>query len=321
MVLTLTDLKWDMELFLFGSGFTKFWKLSVGGVVAILNPGIMKPRVKDSGKFSLVLGSDEDTVLEIGQARDLGWCKTVKKDASRCGMWIDKRRTEVCAWHVEMAVKNAQNQRMELNNTGKLFSPPRKRGLRNRQPWLSRGGGGGGGGKIRDDGLLPYNDGGGLHDLPQRLGGAGGKVFVLPNANNTNAIFDDSFQDAFHNGTREERLKRQLDKSQRERDVAKRLVEAQKMLGGHAEDYSSLLKANRANLASAVKLSPIKRPRHLSHPYSQLHPAPPPPPLEGDAAHKHKKPKTVHFQRPVVTGGAGAGRGWYEDGDDDLEIC
>lgn len=89
--------------------------------------------------------------------------------------------------------------------------------------------------------------------------------------------------------------------------------------GGHAEDYSSLLKANRANLASAVKLSPIKRRRHFSHSYSQLHP--PPPPAQGDAAHKHKKPKTVHFQRPVVTGGAGAGRGLYEDGDDDLEIC
>ncbi|KAF8420607.1 hypothetical protein EV426DRAFT_719192 [Tirmania nivea] len=353
MVLTLTDLKWDLELFLFGSGFTKFWKLSVGGVVAILNPGIMKPRVKDSGRFSLVLGSEEETVLEIGQARDLGWCKAVKRDAARCGMWIDKRRTEVCAWHVEMAVKKTQNQRMELSNTGKLFSPPRKGALRSRQPWLSRGGGGT---KARDDGLLPYSDGGGLPDLPQRLGGAGGKVFILPSTNNTNALFDDSFQDAFHSGTREERLKRQLDRSQRERDIAKRLVEKQRTLGGqgglssgaeylrkmvgglelrpggaggsagaqcasaagtnnsarddHHHDYSSLLKGNRANLASAVKLSPLKRRRHLS---PAPPPPPPPPPAGADPARRSKKPKTVHFHRPVVTGGA--------DAEDDLEIC
>ncbi|KAF8462987.1 hypothetical protein BDZ91DRAFT_764933 [Kalaharituber pfeilii] len=231
MVMQLTDLKWDIELFLFGSGFERFWKVAVGTVVAILNPGIMKPRNPDSGKFSLTLSSSEDTLLEIGQARDLGFCKSVKRDGKTCTFWVDKRRMEYCAFHVEMAVKKAANSRMELNNMGKLFSPPRKGSLRSSVRFLNRGGGsrgGGGGGAFRDDGLLPE---GPLPDLPQRAGGAGGKVYIYP-SRGTNALFDDSFQDAFHNGTREERMRKQLAKGEREREIARRLVSTQKKISG-----------------------------------------------------------------------------------------
>ncbi|KAI5805544.1 hypothetical protein DFH27DRAFT_524030 [Peziza echinospora] len=242
MVMTLTDLKWDIELFLFGGGFERFWKVGVGTVVAILNPGILRPRNADTGRFSLTLNSREDTVLEVGMARDLGFCKSVKRDGKPCGSWVDRRRMEFCSFHVEMAVKRNQNSRMELNNMGKMFSPPRK----GRGAGAGGGGGGGGsrflgrsggrftagggsaGGSFKDDGLLPE---GPLPDLPQRVGGAGGKVFVYP-SRGSNALFDDSFQDAFHNGSREDRLKRQLAKGEREREVARKLVAAQRNVGG-----------------------------------------------------------------------------------------
>ena len=141
MVMTLTDLKWDIELFLFGAGFERFWKVGVGTVVAILNPGVMRPRNADSGKFSLTLNSSDDTLLEIGTARDLGFCKSVKRDGKNCGAWVDKRRMEHCAFHCEMAVKKTAGNRMELNNMGKMFSPPKKGSLRPQQKFLHRGGG------------------------------------------------------------------------------------------------------------------------------------------------------------------------------------
>ncbi|KAI4184979.1 MAG: hypothetical protein L6R41_004389, partial [Letrouitia leprolyta] len=43
MALTLTDLKWSLDLYLFSSAFTRFRKLSPGTVIAILNPNIMPP--------------------------------------------------------------------------------------------------------------------------------------------------------------------------------------------------------------------------------------------------------------------------------------
>ncbi|CAI4219888.1 unnamed protein product [Parascedosporium putredinis] len=101
MVVTLVDLQWELELFLFNSGFTRFWKIPEGTVVAILNPNVMAPPASrvHSGKFSLVINSDADTIIEIGTARDLGFCKSMKKDGKLCNSWVNKKRTEFCEFH------------------------------------------------------------------------------------------------------------------------------------------------------------------------------------------------------------------------------
>jgi minichromosome maintenance protein 10 len=65
MVFRLTDFKYEVDLFLFGSGFERFWKLKEGTLLAVLNPGIMPPRVKDTGAFSLKVSSSEDIILEM----------------------------------------------------------------------------------------------------------------------------------------------------------------------------------------------------------------------------------------------------------------
>ncbi|KAK1970545.1 primase zinc finger protein [Colletotrichum sublineola] len=118
MVITLCDLKWELELFLFNSGFTRFWKLTEGTVLAILNPTIMPPPVgrEATGKFSLVINSDADTVIEIGKARDLGFCKSVKKDGEFCNSWVNKKRTQFCEFHTNEAVSKQRATRMEVNS-------------------------------------------------------------------------------------------------------------------------------------------------------------------------------------------------------------
>lgn len=120
MVMTLVDLDFEVDLFLFGGGFERFWKLSEGTVLAILNPNIMPPPPgrQDTGRFSLVINSDEDTILEIGIARDLGFCKSVKKDGNPCGTWINKKRTEFCEYHSNEAVKKQKSTRIEMNSSG-----------------------------------------------------------------------------------------------------------------------------------------------------------------------------------------------------------
>ncbi|EPQ64496.1 Bgt-4474 [Blumeria graminis f. sp. tritici] len=117
MAVTLTDLKWELDLFLFDSAFEKFWKLTVGTIIAILNPQIMPPPRgrEDTGKFSLTLNSDADTVLEIGTARDLGFCKSIKRDGKTCSSWVDKRHTEFCDYHVNASLQKTHASRMEVN--------------------------------------------------------------------------------------------------------------------------------------------------------------------------------------------------------------
>ncbi|PKS11558.1 hypothetical protein jhhlp_003323 [Lomentospora prolificans] len=120
MVVTLVDLQWELELFLFNSGFTRFWKIPEGTVIAILNPTIMPPPAAraHSGKFSLVINSDADTIIEIGTARDLGFCKSMKKDGQLCNSWVNKKRTEFCEFHSNEIVRKARSTRSELNQIG-----------------------------------------------------------------------------------------------------------------------------------------------------------------------------------------------------------
>lgn len=120
MVMTLVDLEFELDLFLFNTGFTRFWKLTEGTVIALLNPNIMPPPPgkQDTGRFSLVINSDEDTILEIGIARDLGFCKSVKKDGNPCSSWVNKKRTEFCEFHSNEAVKKQKSSRVEMNNSG-----------------------------------------------------------------------------------------------------------------------------------------------------------------------------------------------------------
>jgi minichromosome maintenance protein 10 len=117
MVVQLSDLTWSIDLYLFGTALPRYHRISPGTVVAILNPGIMPPRKgnEDTGAFSLTLHHGEDTLLEIGTARDLGFCVAVKKDGQECGSWVNLVKTEVCEWHLNGQVTKTQAGRMGVN--------------------------------------------------------------------------------------------------------------------------------------------------------------------------------------------------------------
>ncbi|KAF2153733.1 hypothetical protein K461DRAFT_311803 [Myriangium duriaei CBS 260.36] len=117
MILHLTDLKWELDLFLFGTAFSKYWKLDPGTAVAILNPDIMPPgpHAKDTGRFCLKLTSSADEVLELGTSRDLGFCESLRKDGTQCTSWVDKRSTTVCDFHITLQMDKSRSTRPELN--------------------------------------------------------------------------------------------------------------------------------------------------------------------------------------------------------------
>lgn len=121
MALTLTDFKWEVTLYLFGESFTRFWKLQPGTLIGVLNPGVMPPKkasARESGAFSLKLSDSDDTVLEIGRARDLGFCNARRPDGSECGAWLNKKKTTVCEYHISVQVEKTKRGRMEVNTMG-----------------------------------------------------------------------------------------------------------------------------------------------------------------------------------------------------------
>ncbi|KAL8695851.1 MAG: hypothetical protein Q9201_007933 [Fulgogasparrea decipioides] len=233
MALTLTDLKWTLDLYLFTTAFTRFWKLTPGTVIAILNPSIMPPPPHNphNNRFSLTINSNDDTILEIGTSRDLGWCNSVKKDGKQCASWIDKRHTSVCEFHVDRVVEKMRRGRMEVNGMSVPFAPGGRRGGR-MGFWggsSSRGGRPNSkrstqnadfveGGSARGKGLLP--EGKQYDRLNKSTFYVGG-----PTSGRSAAGLLDANEDLMDRAGREERVRKRMAEREREREIARKLGE------------------------------------------------------------------------------------------------
>lgn len=294
MAITLTDLKWTLDLYLFTSAFTRFRKLSPGTVIAILNPNIMPPPPHNphNNRFSLTLNSNEDTVLEIGTSRDLGWCSSMKKDGKTCDTWIDKRHTSVCEFHVDRVIEKTRRGRMDINGINTGFGPGGKKN--SRSGFWGGGGTGSGDGKkyinsrAYDTGHFARKEQAQIKkELPQRQQYdrfnkasyfVGGKTGFGQSA--ASLLDADGLAGR---GGREERERKRLAEREREKEIAKQLGEMGKGMGGEylkirheapAEGSSSQAAGQQSlepldaaslglkrNKAGDVQLSPIKKRR------------------------------------------------------------
>ena len=240
MVLTLVDLEFQVELFLFKTGFERFWKITTGTVVAILNPGIMPPPPgrHDTGRWSLVINSDGDTILELGIARDLGYCKSIKRDGHQCTTWINKKRTEYCEYHTNEAVKKMRATRNDLNGAAG-FGAVGEKGARGGRGGRGRGGrggrGGGRGGGYAGSGYDSYSQA--QWYVAGSSGGTSASALI------DNEALSGGYADKVE---RTEGIKRRLAARERESDIARKLSE---IGSGAGRDYMKL----RAEAAAADK--------------------------------------------------------------------
>ena len=275
MVLTLTNLKWTVDLFLFATGYTRFRKLTPGTIIALLNPDVMPPPPgrADTGRFSLKLSSSDDTVLEIGTSRDLGWCKSVRKDGKRCESWIDKRHTEFCEFHVDVGIERTRRGRMEVQGMSAPFAPGGRRGGRTGYFGDKKRGSK----TMRDDGFAKEG--------PQYDRGSGSRYFVAPSIPGQSAaqLLDaEGATDRY--GSKEERVRKRLAEREKETEVARKLGKGGNGAGSKylrvkqgLDSTLSTTDAARApepvdvaslglfgNKAGNVHLSPIKKKRKSS---------------------------------------------------------
>lgn len=215
MVITLVDLEYEIDLFLFNTGFERFWKLSTGTVVAILNPEIMPPPPGKAatGRFSLAINSDADTILEIGTARDLGYCKSVKADGKLCNSWVNARRTEHCEYHTNTALARTRGARNELNGGGGFGKEGVDHKLSNQSRYQSR--------EQKE-----------AAERRERVAESHGKLdwetrsrFFVSRGGGGGSTVNQEAEDFAETRERAEGLKRRLLAKEKERDIAKRLGE------------------------------------------------------------------------------------------------
>lgn len=262
MAMTLTDLKWSVDLFLFDTAFPRYYKLSEGILIAVLNPTIMPPPPNklDTNRFSLAISSSDDTILEIGYAQDIGFCKAVRKDGKTCHSWVDARKTEFCDFHIDVQIRRTQAQRMGVNNGTGMFGPGGRSGPR------TGFFGGEKRGAPRNNGLKPE---GAQYDFGTQ------STFYVARAPRTNNNYDHSFDstnpfkrgqsaaslidadDPFlaagmtgrGNDNKAERLRRRLAEQQNERNI-KKLVTSGAATGIGGEYLRARVSENRPSSSS-----------------------------------------------------------------------
>ncbi|KAL2854385.1 hypothetical protein BJY01DRAFT_37143 [Aspergillus pseudoustus] len=250
MVITLTDLKWTIDLFLFDTAFPRYYRLSEGIVVAILNPTILPPpkHKLDTSQFSLSISSSDDKILEIGSARDIGFCKAVRKDGNSCQAWVDSRKTEFCDFHVDIQLRRTQAGRMGVNNGTGMFGPGGRSGSR-----TGFYGGGkrsshkGGEGLRRADGAQYDHETQSLYyvapSAKSRSNLSGFSFQHLHPGQSAASLIDADNDDPFiaagmmgrGNQSKEERFRRRIVEQQREREITNILTSTRG--GGPAADY------------------------------------------------------------------------------------
>jgi minichromosome maintenance protein 10 len=239
MVITLTDLNWTIDLFLFDTAFPRYYRLSEGTLIAILNPTILPPPPGkiDTNRFSLCISSSDDTVLEIGSAQDIGYCKAERKDGKTCRSWVDSRKSEFCDFHVDVQIRRTQALRSGINAGTGLFAPGGRDAPRIANfgpPGGKRGGQRG----LKSEGSKydwstqttyfvaparkPASSHGGTSMFPRGgMGGMGGRGSSA--AALIDGIEDNPFADYSRGDNKEERTRRRLVEDQRERDIARKL--------------------------------------------------------------------------------------------------
>lgn len=115
---TVSDLRGEIKkftLFLFRSAHTDLWKTTTGTVVGILNAKVLE---RKDDKVEAVLSIDNaKAIMILGQSKDLGRCRSKKKNGDQCTAIINKTDCDVCVFHMKQEYSQV-SKRSEFNSTG-----------------------------------------------------------------------------------------------------------------------------------------------------------------------------------------------------------
>lgn len=124
----LSDLRGEIlkvTLFLFKSACKELWKTAVGMAIAVLNPRIMENnQSKDKMDIACLSVDTPNKFLILGQSKDLGACKSRKKNGELCNAVVNLHTCEYCVFHVK-------KEYGKMSGRSELQSATSGRGLQN----------------------------------------------------------------------------------------------------------------------------------------------------------------------------------------------
>ncbi|XP_059221895.1 protein MCM10 homolog [Stomoxys calcitrans] len=118
----LSDLKGEMKtvsLFLFGGAYKELWKTAQGTCVAVLNPTIFEKRA-DSKDVACLSIDTAAKVMILGQSKDLGACKAVKRNGEVCNALVNLSECDTCVFHMKQEFsKMSKRSELQSANAGR----------------------------------------------------------------------------------------------------------------------------------------------------------------------------------------------------------
>ncbi|XP_055543509.1 protein MCM10 homolog [Wyeomyia smithii] len=120
----LSDLHGEIQmisLFLFGQAYKDLWKTADGMVICILNPTVFE-RNEDRNSVATLSIDKSSKVMILGQSKDMGTCRSRKKNGEKCAAVVNLSKCEYCVYHVKQEYNKACSR-------GGLISSTAGRGL------------------------------------------------------------------------------------------------------------------------------------------------------------------------------------------------
>lgn len=120
----ISDLSDDLKtvtVFLFSNAYKQLWKTITGSVISILNPNVLES--KDNVDQATLSIDNPQKMMILGRSKDMGKCKSVKKNGNACTAVVNTSRCEYCIYHVKQEYKKC-SRRADLlsSNNGHGFT-------------------------------------------------------------------------------------------------------------------------------------------------------------------------------------------------------
>ncbi|XP_011697652.1 PREDICTED: protein MCM10 homolog [Wasmannia auropunctata] len=131
----ISDLSDDLRtvsVFLFSNAYKQLWKTIVGSVIGILNPNVLES--KDNIDQATLSIDNPQKLMVLGRSKDMGKCKSVKKNGDPCTAVVNTSRCEYCVYHVKQEYKKcARRPDIQSSNTSYGFTGDAIKRMNSRQ--------------------------------------------------------------------------------------------------------------------------------------------------------------------------------------------
>ncbi|CAL1686115.1 unnamed protein product [Lasius platythorax] len=111
------DLK-TVSIFLFSNAYKQLWKTITGSVIGILNPNVLES--KDNIDQATLSIDNPQKLMIFGRSKDMGKCKSIKKNGDPCTAIVNTNRCEYCVYHVKQEYKKCA-RRADLQSSNNAY--------------------------------------------------------------------------------------------------------------------------------------------------------------------------------------------------------